>query len=136
MNDLQTVLKIVAKHKGKLLTISVLVGLAVYFYPRAHVEYVSVSPDRTYRIEMYYPSLFQWLLNRDKQDAGFVRLYRNFDNQYFGESEVVDFFGGAQTMWMMDISGRVRVGRDVVFEGVPPVTAAGEVMKVPNPAAQ
>jgi hypothetical protein len=90
-----------------------------------------VSPDRTYRAEVYRPSLFQWLLNLDMEDPGFVRLYRNTDNHYFGESPVADLFKGAEVFWHMAISGRVVVGHDIVFEGIPPMTAWGQELALP-----
>jgi hypothetical protein len=132
MDDLITVLQIAARHKGKLLGVAGLVVVAIFLYPRAQLQYVSVSPDRTYRIEMYGPSLYQWVLNLDMEDPGFVRLYRNTDNHYFGESPVTDFLGGADVIWNMAHSGNILVGRDVMFKEVPPVTAWGQVLEIPS----
>ncbi|MBI3898481.1 MAG: hypothetical protein HY308_09320 [Gammaproteobacteria bacterium] len=129
------IMVVLCKHKGKLLIIGLAVCAAVFLYPRSRLESVVASPDGSYRLEYYDVSLLQWLMNRDKADPGFVRLYRNSGNQYMGESEVVDFFLGADPMWLMAQTGEVSVGRDIVFKGVPPVNAVGEVMKVPNPTA-
>ncbi|MBI3899488.1 MAG: hypothetical protein HY308_14520 [Gammaproteobacteria bacterium] len=93
MDDIAAVLRIIVKHKGKLLAIGLLLSLWLFAYPRAHLDSVEVSPDRTYRLEFYRPGLLQHFLNREKSSPGFVRLYRNFDNEYFGESDVFDCFG-------------------------------------------
>jgi hypothetical protein len=132
MDDLVTVFRIATRHKGKLIAVSLIAGLAVFLYPRARLDYVSVSPDGTYRVEAYSPSLYQWLMNLDMEDPGFVRLYRNFDNHYFGESQVVDFFGGAGIRWNMATSGEVDAGRDIEFRNIPPVAPGGVILDIPN----
>ncbi|MBI3898438.1 MAG: hypothetical protein HY308_09100 [Gammaproteobacteria bacterium] len=133
MDDLRTMLTIVAKHKAKLLVICFLAIAALLFYPRAHIDSVEVSPDLTYRLEFYRPSLLQYLRHVGMRSPGFVRLYRNFDNHYVGESDVVDFVGGAGIRWNMTTSGQIDVGRDVEFTNVPPVGPGSIVLKIPKP---
>jgi hypothetical protein len=69
----------------------------------------------------------------DMESPSFARLYRNFDNEYFGESEVADFFGGnGRSTWLIHETGEVAVGRDISYTGIPPVPAAGDVLPVPR----
>ncbi|WP_404821593.1 hypothetical protein [Paracidovorax oryzae] len=54
----------------------------------------------------------------------FVRLYRIQPNALIGESKVVDLWMNGELYWYTeDPMNKVRVGRDVVFENVPPECA-------------
>ncbi len=50
-----------------------------------------------------------------------VRLYRIAPKELLGESEVVDLWINGQLYWYLNPPmNKVRVGRDVVFENIPP----------------
>ncbi|MBI3898186.1 MAG: hypothetical protein HY308_07800 [Gammaproteobacteria bacterium] len=136
MEDLVTVLRIIAKHKGKLLTLGLVVGVVLFLYGGDNLKYAGCSPDDTYRLEYYDARRYQRLLNSEMEAPSFARLYRNFDNKYFGESNVSDFFGGnADTIWNMANTGNVMVGQGILFENIPPVTQDGVVLPIPGTAS-
>ena len=114
----------VVAHWGKFAAIALLVVCAVV-YPRARLQLVEPSPDNSYRLEHYRPGLAFVLYYRHvkgMEDPAFVRLYRNADNEFFGESPVLDFFGGEpDTYWDIERTGEVALGASFVFSGVPPV---------------
>jgi hypothetical protein len=134
MEDLLTLLRMAIKHKGKLSLVALAV-LAVA-YPGRRMEYVSVSPDGSYRLEHYQPALPVYLYYKHfsgMQNPAFVRLYRNMDNRYFGESPIVDYFGGEpDTYWDMKGKGEVAIGGRFVFHGVPPVGPGGQILAIPG----
>ena len=133
MDDLRTILRIIIRRKAVVLAVVLIAALAAFLTSGARLEFVSVSPDRTYRLEYYSPRQYQRLLHWRMEEPGFVRLYRNTDNAYFGESVVADFFGGTgESFWLMDKTGEVAVGASILYRSVPPVTASGEVLPVPN----
>lgn len=133
MEDLRIIWRILARYKGQLLTVLALVGVLVFLAGGATLEFVSVSPDRTYRLEYYNARHYQRLMNWSMELPNFVRLYRNTDNKYFGESNVADFFGGnGRSTWLIDKTGEVAVGRDILFTGIPPVTASGDALPIPQ----
>jgi hypothetical protein len=115
-------LKLAAKYKVRLFVVIALISLAIWLPGGARFEYVDFSPDRTYRVEFYSPKRYQRVLHPTMKMPGFVRLYRNTDNILLAESHVADFFSGdAQVFWLMETTGEVAVGRDIVFKDVPPV---------------
>jgi hypothetical protein len=137
VDDLRTIGRTLIRHKGKLLTVLVLAGVLAFLVSGATLEFVSVSPDRTYRLEYYRARHYQRLMHWSMELPSFVRLYRNTDNKYFGESNVADFFGGnGRSMWLIDKAGEVAVGRDISFTGVPPVTASGDVLSIPQASSE
>jgi hypothetical protein len=137
MEDLRTLWRILGRHKGKLLVVLALAGVLFFLVSGAKLEFVSVSPDRTYRLEYYSARHYQRLMNWSMELPSFVRLYRNADNKYFGESTVADFFGGNdRSLWLIDEAGEVAVGRDISFTGIPPITASGDILSVPQTKAK
>lgn len=124
MNDLITILRVLRRHVGKLVTFFILIALVAVVAREGPLEYVAVSPDDSYRIEHYTPSLYQsWASGI--YDPTIMRLYRNTDNEFMGESGVVDLSSGPKTLWSMERSGEVIVGTIHVFENVPPVSPEG-----------
>jgi hypothetical protein len=133
VDDLRTILRIIIRRKGVVLTLALIAVLAVFLTGGARMEFVSVSPDRTYRLEYYSPRHYQRLLHWLTEEPGFVRLYRNTDNAYFGESVVANFFGGTgESFWLMEKTGEVAVGGSILYKNVPPVTPAGEILPLPD----
>jgi hypothetical protein len=132
MDDLRTILRIIIRRKAIVLTVALIAAVTVFLTSGARLEFVSVSPDRTYRLECYSPRHYQRLLHWRMEEPGFVRLYRNTDNAYFGESVVADFFGGTgESFWLMDKTGEVAVGGSILYKNVPPISPAGEILPIP-----
>ncbi|AVS80342.1 hypothetical protein C8244_04610 [Paracidovorax avenae] len=91
---------------------------------RPHLFHTAVSPYKAYRIEYYEASFLQGLIHPDFKMPGFVRLSRIQPNTLIGESKVVDLWMNGELYWYTeDPMNKVRVGRDVVFENVPPECA-------------
>ncbi len=132
MNDFFTVFHVVCKHKIKLFIFIVLAWFCFFLSGGEHLEYVTVSPDKGYRLEHYTPRRYQLLLHPTMESPGFVRLYNNHSNRYFGESEVVDFFAeGFPTMWHMDIDGTVAASMSVRYENIPPLDSFRRELPIP-----
>ena len=113
---------IVSRHKKKLILIAIVAALSLA-YPRAEIEFVTISPDDSYRLEHWWPGLLPALYYRhirDMESPGFVRLYNNHDNTYFGESPVIDFFGGRKTYWPIDDDRTVSIDGEFEYKNVPP----------------
>ncbi|GAA3589460.1 hypothetical protein GCM10022265_41450 [Marinobacter xestospongiae] len=49
-----------------------------------------------------------------------------------GDSGVVDLFSGSSTLWAMERSGSVIVGTTYIFDDVPPVSPAGDILDYPK----
>lgn len=131
MKDLITILSILRRHAGKLAAILALF-LAVFGVTRVGpLKFVEVSPDDSYRIEYYAPSIYQHLTS-DAQFPMVLRLYRNTDNEFMGDSGPVDLSSGSGTLWVMKMSGQVLIGTDYIFEGVPPISPAGDILDYPK----
>jgi hypothetical protein len=122
MDDLRTVIQIALKHKLKLTMVFGLACLSVWLYGGARILDMDTSPNGMYRLEFYRARHYQRLLHPQMQEPGFVRLYWSDDNDLIAESNVADFFGGTEIFWHMAISGEIAVGRDIVFEGIAPIT--------------
>ncbi|AVS75754.1 hypothetical protein [Paracidovorax cattleyae] len=94
------------------------------------------SPHYVYRLEIYDASPWQRIVHYDQKDPAIVRLYRVEPRELLGESEVVDLWSGGATAWYLDPpvdTGRVRVGRDAVFENIPPeCTEAARIPSCPR----
>lgn len=128
MNDLIMILTILRRHTGKLMTLLVLFAVVVLITREGPLEFVAVSPDDSYRIEYYTPSLYQsWASGI--YDPSIMRLYRNTDNEFMGESGVVDLSSGPKVLWATERSNTVLVGTIHSFENVPPVSPAGIILE-------
>jgi hypothetical protein len=80
----------------------------------------AIDPDCGYRVEYYRPDNLQYIFHFTMRDPAFVRLVRNTDSTIVATSHVVDFFGGnGAVVWAIGVSGRVSVGRDILFSSVP-----------------
>lgn len=117
------ILKIAEVFRGRKL--SVVAALAVITlaaaYPRSELVFVENSPDARHRLEYYHPHLLLgvWFRYRKgMQMPRFVRLYRNSDNAYFGESPVIDVSVGVGTNWLIKQSGEVSVDMQYRFTQV------------------
>lgn len=131
MNDLIMILSILRRHVGKLVIFIVLLTIVIVGTREGPIEYVTVSPDDSYRIEYYAPSIYQ-RLTTEAHDPAILRLYRNVDNEFMGDSGVVDLFSGSSTLWAMERSGSVIVGTTYIFDDVPPVSPAGDILDYPK----
>lgn len=81
----------------------------------------SISPRHVYRIEYYDASPLQRLIHHEMKVPSFVRLYRIQPEILLGESAVVDLWLNGELYWWFDPPlNVVRVGRDVVFQNIPP----------------
>jgi hypothetical protein len=134
VDDLRTVWRVIARRKAMLLAAVLIASATGFLATGEKLEFVSVSPDRTYRLEYYTPRRYQRLVHWKMGEPAFVRLYRNIDNAYFGESIVADFIGGTgDPIWLIDKTGEVAIGGAILYQDIPPVTAGGEVLPVPSP---
>lgn len=131
MNDLITILTILRRHAGKLVSILVLFLAVFWVTSVGPLKFVEVSPDDSYRIEYYSPSIYQHLTS-DAQFPMVLRLYRNTDNEFMGDSGPVDLSSGSRTLWAMEMSGEVLIGTDYIFEDVPPISPAGDILDYPK----
>lgn len=81
----------------------------------------SISPRKVYRVEYYDASLLQRIFHHEMKIPSIVRLYRIQPKTLLGESAVVDLWLNGELYWWFDPPlNVVRVGRDVVFEHIPP----------------
>jgi hypothetical protein len=94
--------------------------------------YVKVSPDETYRLEFFTPSVYQRLLHLGMESPGRVRLYRNRDPyDLVRETGVVELEDHGPVSWLQAEYGRVAVGTGVVFRGVHPMSPVGDILPLP-----
>lgn len=99
---------------------TVLLGAIWYLgtpkYDRSHY-----SPRHVYRLDYYEASWLQKLVHRDMRYPHVIQLYRVDPKTLLGESDVVDLWINGQIYWYLyPPMNKVRVGRDVVFENIPP----------------
>lgn len=131
MNELLIVLRILYRHKFKLIACIAFIMFCFYLSGGEQLEFVSLSPDKGYRMEHYSPRRYQILLHPTMNSPGFVRLYNNYTNRYFGESQVADFSAGdAAPLWQMDKGGEVSVGLYITYENVPPLSPSGKELPI------
>lgn len=91
-------------------------SLATHEYQRSHY-----SPRHVYRLDYYEASWLQRLMHWDMKYPHVIRLYRIEPETLLGESKVVDLWINGQIYWYLNPPmNKVRVGRDVVFENIPP----------------
>ncbi len=91
-------------------------SLATPDYQRSHY-----SPRRVYRLDYYAASWLQRLMHWDMKYPHVIRLYRVEPETLLGESDVVDLWLNGDINWWFDPPlNVVRIGRDVVFENIPP----------------
>nr|WP_081483746.1 MULTISPECIES: hypothetical protein [Paracidovorax] len=80
-----------------------------------------ISPRHVYRVEYYDVSPLKRLIHYDMKIPSFVRLYRIEPETLIGESDVADLWINGQLYWWLNPPvNAVQVGRDIVFENVPP----------------
>ncbi|AVS82928.1 hypothetical protein C8237_18845 [Paracidovorax avenae] len=94
------------------------------------------SPHRAYRLEFHKASLLQRIAHPTFKMPYVVRLYKIEPKTLLGESEIVDLWLNGEITWYLNSSverNEVRVGRDVVFEKVPPeCTPASPLVSCPK----
>lgn len=99
--------------------LSLLVGLgysALPTYDRSHY-----SPRHVYRLDYYEASWLQRLMHWNMKYPHVIRLYRIQPETLLGKSQVVDLWLNGEIYWWLNPPvNAVQVGRDVVFENVPP----------------
>lgn len=85
-------------------------------YQRSHY-----SPRHAYILDYYEASWLQKIVHRDMRYPHIIRLYHVDAKTLLGESGVVDLWINGQIYWYLyPPMNKVRVGRDVVFENIPP----------------
>ncbi|MDA8445458.1 hypothetical protein SAMN05192589_10521 [Paracidovorax valerianellae] len=95
--------------------------VALWYACTPTLKGISISPRNVYRLEYYEASLLQSLIHPDFKMPSFVRLYRIAPETLLGTSAVVDLWINGQLYWYLNPPmNKVRVGRDVVFENIPP----------------
>ncbi len=98
-----------------------LMGSAIWYALSPSLKGFSISPRNVYRIEYYDTSPVQRVLHHRMRIPSVVRLYRIHPGKMLGESAVVDLWINGQLYWYLyPPMNKVRVGRDVVFENIPP----------------
>lgn len=117
---MQTARKKYASWASKTLLALFLIGVAWYAVTPQHKGH-SISPRHFYRLDFYDASPLQRLMHLEMKIPSFVRLYRIQPETLLGESDVVDLWINGQIYWYLNPPmNKVRVGRDVVFENIPP----------------
>jgi len=117
---MQTTQRKCAPWASKALLALSLIGSAWYAVTPKHKGH-SVSPRHVYRLDFYDASPLQRLMHHEMKIPSIVRLYRIQPEILVGESDVVDLWINGQIYWYLDPPmNKVRVGRDVVFENIPP----------------
>lgn len=82
------------------------------------------SPRHVYRVEYYDVSPIQRIIHYEMKIPSFVRLYRIEPEILMGESDVADLWINGQLYWWLNPPvNAVQIGRDIVFENVPPECA-------------
>ncbi|GKS90188.1 hypothetical protein [Acidovorax sp. SUPP2539] len=96
-------------------------GCGLWYGSQPKLFHSAISPRNVYRLEYYEASLLQSLIHPNFKMPSFVRLYRIAPETLLGESDVVDLWINGQLYWYLNPPmNKVRVGRDVVFENIPP----------------
>lgn len=109
------------RHRIKALLAAVIIGPAIWYAFTPSLKGIAISPRNVYRIEYYDASPMQRIINYQMKNPSVVRLYRINPEEKLGESEVVDLWINGQLYWYLNPPmNKVRVGRDVVFENIPP----------------
>lgn len=98
-----------------------ILALAGWYACRPTLFHTALSPRQVYRLEYYEASPIRHLTHWDYKMPSFVRLHRIEPPALLGESDVVDLWLNGETYWWLKPPvNAVRVGRDVVFENIPP----------------
>jgi hypothetical protein len=124
MNDLRTILGILFRHRIATAMLALGAALAFWgpdcFQPTLYA--VSFSPQRDYRLEYYRPSLYERGRYPGTRNAGIIRLYRTYDDEYssvsrfLGEKTVVSLEKAyLNPLWHQDVYGKIIAG-EAVFE--------------------
>ncbi len=97
-----------------------LIGVTWYAVTPKH-KGLSISPHHVYRLDFYDASPLQRFMHHGMKAPSFVRLYRIQPEALLVESDVVDLWINGQIYWYLNPRmNKIRVGRDVVFENIPP----------------
>lgn len=108
------------RHAACLLLLTA-VAAAIWQSSRPKLVHSATSLHGAYRVEYYEASLLQGVLHGGFKMPAFVRLYRTQPEILMAESEVVDLWMNGELYWYTFLPmNKVRVGRDVVFENIPP----------------
>lgn len=99
------------------------VGLALWMpygmTPKIRSTYT--SPRGIYKLEYYDASPLQRMWNHNMKMPSFVRLHRINPEMLMAESKIVDMWINGQLYWYLNPPmNTIQVGRDIVFENIPP----------------
>lgn len=99
----------------------ILVVAVLWQGSRPKLFHTAISPHKLYRIEYYETSFLQGFFHRDYKMPAFARLSRIDTEELIKESKVVDLWMNGELYWYtFPPMNKVRVGRDIVFENIPP----------------
>ena len=97
----------------------------------SRVFQIAVNDNGTYQLKFFTPCRIQMLLHPRMELPGFAQLYRIADGKVVDTSSVTDFFGGnARVTWLLEDTGQVAVGRDIIFWHVHPLTPYGAMLPI------
>lgn len=111
----------IKRHRWKMLALVIAIAL-IALYPREKLDFVVSSPDASYRLEVYDPHwlLGMWLYHvKGVESPAIVRLVRNSDGAYLGESPVIDLAYGERPTWLIEEEGVVSLGTQYQFTNIP-----------------
>jgi hypothetical protein len=81
----------------------------------------AISPHRVYRIEYYEASFLQGMMHPGYKMPAFAKLYQINPEKLIRKSKVVDLWMNGELYWYtFPPMNKVRVGRDIVFDDIPP----------------
>ncbi len=105
----------------KWVVVALLLGVGLWYLATPTYDRSHYSPRKVYRLDYYKASRFQRLLHWDMRYPHVIRLYRIEPKTLLGKSEVVDLWLNGEIYWWLNPPvNAVQVGRDVVFENIPP----------------
>ncbi|GKT02347.1 hypothetical protein AVKW3434_23180 [Acidovorax sp. SUPP3434] len=113
----------IRNHLRTIFWLLIFTGLAAGIWQgsQPHLFHTSISPRKVYRIEYYEASYLQSLVHHEFKMPGFARLYRIQPETLLGESNVADLWMNGELYWWLNPPvNAVQVGRDIVFENIPP----------------
>lgn len=116
-------MQIVRNHLKKVFWLSIFLGLVSGLWQgsQPRLFHTAISPRKVYRVEYYEASYLQSLIHHDFKMPAFARLYRIQPETLLGESNVADLWMNGELYWWLNPPvNAVQVGRDIVFENVPP----------------
>ncbi|XDF36494.1 hypothetical protein RBH89_05375 [Paracidovorax avenae] len=112
---------LILRHRIKACVVTILLGSLSWYIFNPNLKGFYNSPRSAYRVEYYDASPMQRIINYQMKAPSIFRLYQINPEKLLGESGVVDLWINGQLYWYLNPPmNKVRVGRDVVFENIPP----------------